>query len=72
MAIEVAKVEPAIRLDDALDRKLTELGKRHAFHTYPDTTHAFFNDDRPEVYDAKAASDAWSKTIAFLRQELKA
>jgi len=56
---------------EGLDRKLTELGKRHVFHTYPDTMHAFFNDDRPEVYDAKAAADAWSKALAFLRQELK-
>ena len=54
-----------------LDRKLTELGKRHSFHTYPDVDHAFFNDVRPEVYNAAAAADAWAKTLAFLRQELK-
>jgi carboxymethylenebutenolidase len=55
-----------------LDRKLTAASKRHEFHTYPDAPHAFFNDARPEVYDAAAATDAWAKTIAFLRQELKA
>jgi dienelactone hydrolase len=27
---------------------------------------------RPQVYDAGAASDAWAKTLAFLRRELKA
>lgn len=54
-----------------LDRRLTELGKRHRFHTYPDASHAFFNDQRPDVYDAFAAADAWSKTIAFFRSELK-
>jgi carboxymethylenebutenolidase len=55
-----------------LDRQMTQHGKRHTFHTYPDAPHAFFNDDRPEVYDAAAAKDAWAKTIAFLRQELGA
>jgi carboxymethylenebutenolidase len=54
-----------------LDRQLTALGKRHEFHTYPDAQHAFFNDTRPQVYDAKAAADAWSRTLAFLRHELK-
>jgi carboxymethylenebutenolidase len=55
-----------------LDKQLTALGKRHEFHTYPDADHAFFNDERPEVYDAAAAADAWAKTIAFFRRELRA
>jgi carboxymethylenebutenolidase len=54
-----------------LDRQLTALGKRHEFHTYPGQ-HAFFNDYRPEVYDATAAADAWKKTLAFFRKELRA
>ncbi len=53
-----------------LDEELTRLGKRHVFHTYPDADHAFFNDHRPEVYDAAAAADAWKRTLAFLRSEL--
>jgi len=52
--------------------KLTAFGKRHEFHTYPNADHAFFNDSRPQVYDAGAASDAWARTLAFLRRELKA
>ena len=55
-----------------LDRQLTALGKRHEFHTYPEADHAFFNDERPEVYDGGAAADAWSKTLAFFRRELQA
>jgi carboxymethylenebutenolidase len=62
-------VSPAVVSE--LDRNLTALGKRHEFHTYPDTQHAFFNDHRPEVHDAAAAADAWAKTLAFLRRELK-
>ena len=54
-----------------LDRQLTARGKRHEFHTYPKTGHAFFNDTRPQVYDAAAAADAWAKTLAFLRRELQ-
>jgi carboxymethylenebutenolidase len=54
----------------ALDEELTRLGKRHEFHTYPAADHAFFNDHRPEVYDAAAAADAWAKTLAFFKSEL--
>jgi carboxymethylenebutenolidase len=54
-----------------LDEELTRLGKRHAFHTYPNTDHAFFNDTRKEVYDPAAAADAWQKTLDFFRRELR-
>jgi hypothetical protein len=30
------------------------------------------DDQRPDVYDASAAADAWAKAIAFLRSELRA
>jgi carboxymethylenebutenolidase len=54
-----------------LDRQLTDLGKPHTFQTYAEANHAFFNDERPEVYDPAAAKDAWAKTLAFLRRELQ-
>jgi carboxymethylenebutenolidase len=63
-------VSPAVVA--ALDTELTRLGKRHEFHTYPDSQHAFFNDDRPTVYDPAAAKDAWAKTLAFFGRELGA
>jgi len=62
-------VTPAVV--DELDRQLTALGKRHEFHTYPQAQHAFFNDQRPEVHDAAASKDAWTRTVAFFRRELK-
>jgi carboxymethylenebutenolidase len=61
-------VSPAVVAE--LDRQLTALGKRHEFHTYPDAAHAFFNDQRPEVYNAAAAADAWARTLTFFRREL--
>ena len=32
--------------------------------------HAFFNDTRPEVYDAKAAIDAWRRVLAHFKNYL--
>jgi carboxymethylenebutenolidase len=53
-----------------LEAKLRERGKQVETHIYPGTDHAFFNDTRPEVYDAGAAADAWRRTIEFLRRNL--
>lgn len=39
-------------------------------HGYPGTQHAFFNDTRPEVYDADAAAGAWQRTLALFRDKL--
>jgi carboxymethylenebutenolidase len=55
----------------ALDRELTLLEKEHEFHTYPGTDHAFFNDQRPEVYDDAAAKDAWGRAVAFLKENIR-
>lgn len=32
--------------------------------------HAFFNNTRPEVYDADAAQDAWAKVVGFFKDKL--
>lgn len=53
-----------------LEDKLTQLGKRARMYIYPGTQHAFFNDHRPEVYDATAARESWEKLLPFLRDEL--
>lgn len=55
-----------------LDDELTQNSKPHEFHTYPGTHHAFFNDDRPQVYNAGAAEDSWVRMLAFLRGHLEA
>ena len=54
----------------ALEKRLTELGKEVRVFTYPGTSHAFFNDTRPEIYDEDAARQAWVRTLEFLRAKL--
>lgn len=53
-----------------LSETLQRLGKRHEFHTYADTHHAFFNDHRLEVFNAEAAADAWKRVVSFFDTEL--
>jgi carboxymethylenebutenolidase len=55
-----------------LERQLKDLGKQIEVKIYAGADHAFFNDTRPEVYNAQAATDAWQRTIAFLREHLSA
>ena len=62
-------VSPAVVHD--LERRLKELGKSFEYHIYPGADHAFFNDARPEVYNADAAADAWTRTVEFLRKNLR-
>jgi len=36
-------------------------------YDYPGSVHAFFNDDRPEVFQGANAALAWDRTLAALR-----
>jgi carboxymethylenebutenolidase len=57
--------EKVARLEDAAER--FEL----PVHTLKyDADHAFFNDTRPEVYDAVAANDAWALVTGFFKDKL--
>ena len=42
------------------------------FVLYPGAPHAFFSDDRPQVYKKEAAEDAWKRCVAFFTKHLKA
>jgi carboxymethylenebutenolidase len=50
---------------------LEDLGKDVEVVTYPDAANGFFCDARPDVYDAKATEDAWTRTVDFLYQWLE-
>lgn len=53
-----------------LESELKRLGKSVEIYIYPGTDHAFFNDQRPEVYNAAAAQDAWQRTLEFFSKHL--
>jgi carboxymethylenebutenolidase len=53
-----------------LQATLDGLGKQAELIVHPGVDHAFFNDTRPEVYDATTASAAWGQTLAFLKANL--
>lgn len=52
-----------------LDKRLSELGKAHEFHSYEGAGHAFFAVDRPS-YRPEAAKDGWQKIFAFFGAHL--
>lgn len=54
----------------AFEETLRDLGKDVQTFTYPGTSHAFFNDTRPEIHDEEAARQAWVRTLEFLRAKL--
>jgi carboxymethylenebutenolidase len=53
----------------ALVDRIKAAGKTIDAHFY-DADHAFFNDQRPEVYDPQSAELAWRRTLDFLRRSL--
>ena len=52
------------------ERFLRTGAKEVTFHTYPGTGHWFFEQDRPDAYDAKASRVAWDRTLEFLKAHL--
>ena len=55
----------------AYEAALKANGKRFTVHVYPGVNHAF-NNDTANRYDKPAADLAWSRTVAFFKQELGA
>jgi carboxymethylenebutenolidase len=52
-----------------LERTLEQLGKDVEVHHY-EADHAFFNDTRPEVFDAEASGRAWDSVVPFLKANI--
>ena len=51
---------------------LKKAGKEADIKIYTGAKHGFFNDTRPEAYNAEAAADAWQRTLRFFGERLKA
>ena len=49
---------------------ISDAGGDVTVYDYAGTEHAFFNDDRPEVYHEAAASLSWDRTLTFLHDKL--
>ncbi|MGD9996630.1 MAG: dienelactone hydrolase family protein [Ilumatobacteraceae bacterium] len=77
-AIQAKIVGEYAELDDfadpasvrSLEAQLRDLGKDATLHVHPGTHHAFFNDSRPEVYDAEASAVAFDRTLDLFRTAL--
>ena len=54
----------------ALQSELHALGKDVTMHIHPGTHHAFFNDTRPDVYDAAASAVSFARTIELFNATL--
>jgi carboxymethylenebutenolidase len=61
-------VTPQVARD--VDAAIKKAGKQSEIHIYPNVDHAFFNDEREDIYDRAAAEDAWRRTLAFFRRHL--
>lgn len=55
---------------DRLKTAIQKYGVNGEVFVYPGVQHAFFNNTRPEVYNADAAADAWRRVVSFLHQHL--
>ena len=80
---QLAKVRvPVLGIYGSKDERITskvpevaatmkKLNKPFDYKIYEGAEHAFFNDTNQERYDAEASKDAWIKTLAFLKKNLK-
>jgi carboxymethylenebutenolidase len=52
------------------EEALKKAGKQADIKIYPGAKHGFFNNTRPEAYNAEAAADAWQRTLKFFHERL--
>jgi len=50
---------------------MKKYNKIYDYKIYPGAQHGFNNDTNPERYDAKAAKEAWERTMEFFRKNLR-
>lgn len=52
------------------EEALKKAGKQADIKVYEGAKHGFFNDTRPEAYNAEAAADAWQRVLKFFHERL--
>jgi carboxymethylenebutenolidase len=62
---EVDEWEPAEEVNK-MENNMQSAGLKTEFHKYPNTSHWFFEEDRPE-FNADAAQLAWTRMLGFLK-----
>jgi len=55
---------------EALRDKLVGHGRSVELDIYPDSDHAFFNEDRVDIYNAADSALLWERTLSFLTKHL--
>jgi len=53
-----------------LKEDMKDAGRQFESVVYPNVGHAFFNDTNTRMYNADVATDAWNKTLVFLKNNL--
>jgi carboxymethylenebutenolidase len=64
---ETDEFEPQAEVDN-LEASLERAGRPVTFYRYQGTGHWFFEPDRTQAFNPAAASLAWDRTLAFLKQ----
>lgn len=67
-----AEKDPWITVEkmNHLKAAIQKYGIAGEVRVYPGAQHAFFNNTRPDVYNADAAADAWGRVTQFLHKHL--
>jgi carboxymethylenebutenolidase len=66
----LAERDPSTGKSQPFLEDLRSRGKDVEVQVYPGADHAFFNDDRPGIYDDAASRLAWQRTLEFFRRHL--
>lgn len=54
---------------NGLEERLKSAGIQHTLYRYA-AHHGFFNEQRPDIYDAVASKEAWERSLSFLKDNL--
>lgn len=54
-----------------MEAEMRAAGRGVTSYVYPGVGHWFFEEDRPDAYEAEAALLAWNRTVAFLNRQLR-